>query len=299
MLLDLTYGVTETKYYKAWKFPGGEIHFKLKEEYMAELDKTAHDDFLDVVCRLNSSDDILMLGQALNALSKSWDDKVRVFIPYLPYQQADRNFGDGECFGLLTMVNILKSFERYSYTIFDPHSDVSPGLLAAIGKVSVIDNSDFIEHVLTEITEEKNHNMFDPDADKWNAEQGLVILSPDAGAYKKIFKLCEKIGFKGRIETANKYRDPESGEIKIRLSVDDFEGKDILIIDDICIGGATFVQLAKQLVKRNIANVHLAVSHGIFSSGFGELEKYFRNVFTTNSIKDHYDDELVGLYEII
>ena len=31
MILDITKGVCETDQYKAWKFPGGEIHVKLKK----------------------------------------------------------------------------------------------------------------------------------------------------------------------------------------------------------------------------------------------------------------------------
>jgi len=42
------------------------------------------------------------------------------------------------------------------------------------------------------------------------------------------------------------------------------------------------------LRERNVGNLYLAVSHGIFSNGFGELAKYFERVFTTNSRSNKY-----------
>jgi ribose-phosphate pyrophosphokinase len=283
MLLDLTKGIVETSQYKAWKFPGGEIHFKFTPEYAARLESLPEEDELYVYCRLNSSDAIIFLGIALDTLAKDYDNKVIVFIPYFPYQQADRDFGIDECFSLITITKILNTFPRDMYMVFDPHSDVTPALLAQIGATHTVDNSEYIKWVLTHLSED------------------IVILSPDAGAYKKIFKLAEKIGFKGQIECANKFRPSNGGEPQIRLSTNNFEGKDILVIDDICVGGRTFVNLAKELIDKNVGDLHLAISHGIFSNGFDELNKYYTNIFTSNSVKDakEYENETLKVFQIV
>ena len=75
----------------------------------------------------------------------------------------------------------------------------------------------------------------------WN---NSVWLSPDSGAYKKIFKLAEKIGFKGEILCCQKNRDIKTGEVSVVVPT--LPAKDILIIDDICVGGRTFVEIAKR-----------------------------------------------------
>lgn len=309
MFIDLTKGIAKTRQYEAWKFPGGEIHFKFTEECIKALDATEGDEYIAVTPRLNSSDDIIFLGLVLSTLDKDWTNLIKVFIPYMPYQQADRDFSVGECFSLPVIAKILESFPCYSYTIFDPHSDVSPALLSTLTKCHVIDNSEYIEWVIRQLIESKNSSMYNSSVEPvkhfltdeliWNPERDLVILSPDAGAYKKIFKLCEKIGFKGQIETANKYRDTTSGKLQVRLSIEDFNTKDVLIIDDICIGGRTFIALAEQLMGKNISNLHLAISHGIFSNGFEELEMCFQHIYTTNSVKDDYDCDSVEVYECI
>lgn len=266
--LSLLEGLGDHSKYKAWKFPGGELHFILKEPGML-----GHEVMVD--CRINNSDDLILLCLAVETIRNvKHVQKVHVGIPYMPYQQADKKFSPAECFSLKSITNILNSLPVNEYLVFDPHSDVTAALLK---NCEVMDNSEFIAEVL-----------------KWIPEE-IALLSPDAGAYKKIFKTASKVDFKGEIETANKSRSISSGEIdSIELSKADFKGKSILIVDDICVGGRTFVELAKKLKERNTGNLYLAVSHGIFSNGFEELAKYFKNVYTTNSRADNYPSESFG-----
>lgn len=266
--LNLTQGLTDNDQYKAFKFPGGEIHLKFKST------PEWQDAEFKIITRLNTSDDIIFLILAVDTLKKDWsDNKLSVYIPYMPYQQADRDFSVGECFSLATIVNLLCAIPVDFYTIYDPHSDVSAGFFRMANKnIKVIDNSEYIKSVVASLS------------------PNLTLLSPDAGAYKKIYKLADKIQFKGEVASANKSRSISTGNIdSLELSKEDFEGKDILIVDDICVGGRTFVELAKKLRERNVGNLYLAISHGIFSNGFIELAKYFQGVFTTNSRRDSYD----------
>lgn len=296
MLLDLTKGITETPQYKAWKFPGGEIHAKLSMDFMQELGATRPKEVLDVNVRLNSSDDVIFLALILDVIAKDFDNEVHLYVPYMAYQQADRDFSQGETFSLQTITKMLAAMPFKAIAIFDPHSDVAPALLSRDKLIHVIDNSEYIQAVFLRLIDLKN-----PDAENlvWFPHEDVVILAPDAGAYKKIFKLCEKIDWTYGIECANKYRNTEDGSLQVRLSVDDFKGKDVLIIDDICVGGRTFIELAKQLITKNVGNLYLAVSHGIFSNGYDELEKYYQHIFTTNSIKDEYLSDAVEVIEII
>lgn len=262
MELDLTNGIGETDQYKAWVFPGGEIHLKIK--YLVEDVK-----YVYIKTRLNTSQDIMLLILAVDTIKKdSSDVKINLFLPYMPYQQADRNFGHGECFSLKTMCNLLNSMELNKITIYDAHSDVTPALL---NNSVVIDNSNYITKVLQHLAVK---------------EEDLIILSPDAGAYKKIFKLCEKIGFKGQIESCSKTR--EHGTEKPTVKVPEFDKeKSVLIIDDICLGGRTFIDIASKIENK----CYLAISHGVFDSGgYGDpvpaLIEAFDGIYSSNSRKD-------------
>jgi len=272
IILNLRPGLITDQNYKAFKFPGGELHFILSDSFKYILNESNDD--IHVYAGVNSAEDLILLCIAVETIAKTYTNEIHVVFAYMPYQQADRDFSEGESFSLKTITNILNGLPVQSFTIYDPHSDVSPALLR---NCQVITNHNYIKEVVDSIVHE-------------DFQEELVILSPDAGAYKKIFKLAEAIKFDGGIETANKYRDIRSGDLKVRFSCDDFNGRDVLIVDDICIGGATFIALAEELLDKNVGKLYLAVSHGIFSRGFGELGNYFSKIYTTNSRHSEYGD---------
>lgn len=281
MILDLTPGVAKTSQYNAFKFPGGEIHVKLNMEELIQL--TSKDIRTDIVIRFrfNSSDDFILLLLVIDTLRKdSLGNSIAVEIPYMAYQQADRDFGLGECFSLKTICTILKNCGVPTFTVYDAHSDVAPALLGA----KVVDNTGFIEKVMEDLRQKSP-----------KLEETLVVLSPDAGAYKKIGKLMAKLNWKGDIAAANKYRSLSTGNIEsLELSVQDFNGKDVLIIDDICMGGNTFIGLAEKLKEKNVGRIYLAVSHMISDAPNVKLWNHFKKVYTTNSRHENYNLPIHG-----
>ena len=85
----------------------------------------------------------------------------------------------------------------------------------------------------------------------------------------------------------SKSRDVKTGKLKgFKVYADDLQGKDCLIVDDICDGGGTFMGLAEELKNKNAGNLYLAVSHGIFSKGFDHLAEHFTKIFTTDSFQN-------------
>ena len=116
-------------------------------------------------------------------------------------------------------------------------------------------------------------------------KENLIIMFPDAGSYKWGMKLLDKINWESEIYCASKSRKYENGESKLVQVIDkqDFKGKDILLIDDICVYGGTFIGLAKMLKERNVGKLYLAVSHMTVEAPSNELWKCFDKIFTTNS----------------
>ena len=67
---------------------------------------------------------------------------------------------------------------------------------------------------------------------------------------------------------AEKTRDTNTGAITGTLVHSDHIGaRNFLIVDDICDGGRTFIELAKVLRPLTDGQVKLYVTHGIFSQG--------------------------------
>lgn len=244
--------------FDALTFAGGEPHIKIHAPLsMKESVIISH--------RVNSFEDFGLLLMAIDALKRMEVPAIDLFIPYFPGARQDRVMIRGEALSVKVYADILNSLQLNRVIVFDPHSEVTPAL---IDNCKSIDNSSFVQEVLNRIKEE------------------VILIAPDAGASKKIHKLAAKLGGLSVVECSKK-RDPRTGKLSdFIVYEEDLKNKACLIVDDICDGGGTFLGLAEKLRAKNAGNLYLAVSHGIFSKGLAPLKTQFKQVFTTNSIRD-------------
>jgi len=253
------------------KYPDG-------TSYVQENNPTGYFTF-----KINTYEDLWHLNQYVDAYNNFNKGGIRptITIPCLIDAQADRRFNVGESSGLKLVCKFLNSMNA-NFKIFHPHN--AEVVEALIDNVEIIDNSKFIDIVLEEVSNlRKGDGMYNID--------NLILMSSDAGGFKPLMKLCNKINWKGETFSASKSRKYENKESTITQIVDkdDFEGKDILIVDDICVYGGTFKGLSQLLKERNCGKLYLAVSHmTIQNLGEDPITNYFDKVFTTNSKFDEY-----------
>jgi ribose-phosphate pyrophosphokinase len=183
----------------------------------------------------------------------------------------------GEPFSLKAFAKIINSLGYRSVECWDAHSYVTE---------AVIENcTSFPSHeVITPIT---GPTGLEPYLQNWRPN--LVIVAPDAGGEKRAAGFAKHFQFE-RLLTLAKTRDPRNGEITgvslPRSSCHIPEFPRFLIVDDICDGGRTFVEVAK-VIKGSYSNVQgidLFVTHGIFSKGVNALAPWIDTIFTTNSL---------------
>ena len=244
------------------------------------------------VFRINSYEDLWELNQ-LHDVYKYNNKNAIVTIPNLFTSQEDRRFDITQPFGLKLVLEFLKGMKNFDYKIFHPHN---PEVVEAIlgDRVEIIDNSEFIDLVLAKGLMGEYTSETETQWDKI-LESNLILMSSDAGGFKPLMKLCDKLGWQGETYSASKSRKYENGKSVLTQIVDrqDFNGKDILIIDDICVYGGTFKVLAKMLDERNCGKLFLAVSHmTVLELGKDTVGNYFDRVFTTNSkFEEDYTSE--------
>jgi ribose-phosphate pyrophosphokinase len=238
-------------------FPSGiEPHIKLKD--VSSLLPVV------ITARVSKMEDLFRLLLTVDALNRLGVKDITCFIPFLPFARQDRVMVEGEPFSLKVIANIINSMNLSSVYFYDVHSDASTIL---VNNSKSITNHLFVQTCLEGV-------------------EDYMIVSPDAGAYKKIYGLCKFLGYTRDIVLCNKVRDLSSGQIKnIDCGSTDVVGKDLYIIDDICDGGGTFTLLSDKLRERGAKSVNLIVSHGIFSKGVDALYNIDR-IYTTNSFKD-------------
>lgn len=277
---------------------------KLEQEYTQEgipIHRNRSRFLNDLTIRVNTYEELWHLNQIVDSYNAN-SVIPTITLPWLIDGQADRRFANNQSFGLKLVCKFLNSMNA-NFKIFHPHN--VEFVYAAMDNAEIIDNSEFIKQVLTKLSTkqaynsknqriayaiEKNDYVVDENKD-------LVVLLPDGGAYKWGAKLMDKLDFRGDVIAAAKNRKFVDGKsiLTQQLPDYDFKGKDILIIDDICIYGGTFKGLAKMLRERNCGKLYLAVSHiTVQNHDKDNVFSHFDNVFTTNSKYDVYYERIDG-----
>jgi ribose-phosphate pyrophosphokinase len=262
--------------YKVSKYPDGQQSISLDLP-----DTDFHEKItVSITSRLNSFRDLEVIIAANQALREfSYVENVKLNVPYFLGARSDRKFEAGTSNYLKTVICPIINSQNFSrVTVLDPHSDV---LEACLNNYHKHNNHRLVKDALSKID------------NRDGAQERICLVSPDAGAYKKIFDVAKEFHI-DNIITATKVRDIRSGNI-IRTEIptlDQHADLKYVIIDDICDGGRTFIELAKAIKgSRPTAKVYLVVTHGIFSAGFEQLNQYFEGIYTTNSYRDIADNE--------
>lgn len=258
------------------QFNGGEMHIKLNNE-----DDYSNIEKVVITNRFRGGDDIMKVLIAKEALQRKGVKHFDLVMPYVSYARQDRQCCDGESFTLKVFTDIINSAKFENVFVLDAHSDVAPALLNNCTNLQI---DKYVEWTCLEIG---SHD----DAD-------ITLISPDAGANKKSNKLFENVGMFSGLIKCDKRRNVKNGKIEgVEIFAGNLKDKCCLIVDDICDGGRTFIEIAKELRKRGVGNIYLFVTHGIFSKRFDELSKYFEAIYCTNSFKD-IDNSLVSQFKI-
>jgi len=240
------------------RFAGGEIQVRVQE---VECAQCMNIDDVYITSTIHNSDHVMELMMTVDALRRNGVGKIRLTLPYLPYARQDRVCSKGESFSLHVFAGLLNSMEFSSVVFHDVHSPVALDLVNRSINVKLVD---LIKPEHATIT------------------QNTVILAPDKGAKIRALEIADKFG----VDYMNleKTRDPRGFVTYEDFDVQQLHNKQILVVDDICDGGRTFVSLAETL-KRNckkqrvdVKRLDLLVTHGIFSNGFEELNKHYDTI---------------------
>lgn len=179
---------------------------------------------------------------------KKWLDdeepgnKSKLLIRFFPYAQMDRKM-DTHLFSLKYVTQLINELHFDNVQVFDPHSLVLPALLQ---------HCEVVYPVLSKL-----YSISDPTNETGRFYD--LIFYPDNGAAKKYGEI---IGWPYKY--GHKKRNLDTGAIeKYELVADnaDIEGRRILIVDDLVMGGRTFTEAARALRKAGAQRIDLYVTH--------------------------------------
>lgn len=240
--------------YTCLKFSGGEIQPKITKWHNFSNPIT-------ITANLTDSDKNFELALLVDAFRRmSPDVKINLVMPYLPYARQDRVMTPGESLAVKVMANFINSLNFNSVEVWDCHSDVGLALLDRV----------------TNIGPEKLLQKFSD-----ISFQHTILVAPDAGAIKKVSKVAKNFNLK--MISAGKSRDVNTGAITGTIVYSENLGDtNLLMVDDLSDGGATFIYLAKELRKITTGKINLYVTHGIFSKGLDVFNGVIDHIYTAN-----------------
>jgi ribose-phosphate pyrophosphokinase len=283
--------------FKVSKFPDGQQAVTLIERAYNTFDSCEGSEFI-IIARLNSFSDLELIVSAVAALREIRVKDINLYVPYFLGARSDRTFRSKPEDTTKTLTSnylktvicpIINSLDFKEVIVLDPHSDV---LEACIKNFKKVPNDGLINFALDDYFNDGTRDF-----------SKMRLISPDAGALKKVYDVAEHIGYKEDVVVAIKHRDVQTGKIthtEVPITVHDVD-KDFFILDDICDGGRTFTEIAKAIKQirslssavhpDNYGKIYLVVTHGIFSAGLKPLNEHFDGIYSTNSYSDMGDPD--------
>lgn len=232
-------------------FPAGESYTKILEIH--KVTPT-----MIVSMYLGQAEETMSTIMLANACREAGATRVILHAPYLPYSRQDRVCSEGESNSFAVYLSLLRIVfdEVHTLDLHNPLVLTDSYVTNYLPKYSTIS--------LTDVA-------------------GAIVVAPDKGAIGRAVAFASI--FDLDVTTMDKHRTPTGIIQTINEPSKIYEASRIVIVDDICDGGRTFIEAAKEIRKFNTdAILVLVVTHGIFSNGREELLKYFTKVVALNTL---------------
>ena len=254
-----------------WYMPDGQPYARINPDQSIEKNGQK----ISIHARIRSFDDLgLLLTGYFTLFHNVLNFRTELFLYYPFFGRQDRvtkSQGDWEVpetFMLFLDIMLRDMDFLDKIFVLHPHSEVYVNELEKYAETEVIDHSDFVARAIGD---------YKPDC----------LVLPDQGSsrfrdyYSKLFQLPIIQCYKTRDVVTGKLSNPgiESGTVNDRRC---------LIVDDICDGGGTFIQLAEMLRGKGAAHIGLYTTHGIYSRGYRPLVGKIDALFTTNSYHSQF-----------
>lgn len=244
--------------YNISHFPDGEVQITLGEFSRKEV--------IEVRCRITNAEELFIIMQINDILTRHavvWN----LHIAYLMGMRMDRVMDFNRPFTLKIIKDILKGLGQNETYILEPHS------------------KDFMENWMCfdldpEVKEYSN--LYPEDV---IAKFKYQLIAPDKGAFER-YMYWDRY----TVVVADKVRNTETGKIEsIRILNPELltsNDKPLLVCDDLCDAGGTFVGLAAEIRKYTDKKLYIFVTHMVNRKGIENLSKVYDKVYFTNSYKN-------------
>jgi ribose-phosphate pyrophosphokinase len=236
-------------------------------EIYARPDHTVRgtDVYIIQTCSERVNEDFMELFIIIDALKRSFAEKIHVVMPHYGYARQDRVATPREPISAKLMADLISAAGADHVITIALHSDQEQGFF------------DFpVDNLSTQ-------RLF---ADYFNKKKlkDLIVVAPDTGAAKSAKRFADLI--KADLAILHKVR-PSHNVSEVTQVVGDVMDRTCLIFDDLIDTGGTVVNGKEALLKKGAnPDMYLAATHAVFSNPCVSRLKAagFKEVVVTNSV---------------
>lgn len=238
-----------------------EIHFP---DHQLLLDHYIHTEADVCTVSIRNAEELLFVSQVVQSI------KVReLHIAYLYGMRSDRPFNPLQPHYLRDVIgkvftSMISPFVE-TVRLYTPHSNVA---VAVIPKAS---KSEAVAEIVAAYAMSPN---------------SYSIIYPDVGALQRWKGYLPEVDSVFAIKT----RGPQGVVTQLN---DRPLHKNILVLDDLCDGGASFQAIAKAIPQRKDCTLTLGVVHFLGNPAYVENLKDYVEIITTNSVHSSYTDSKI------
>ncbi len=213
-----------------------EIHENVRGEDVFVIQSTSYP----------TNDNLMELLITLDALRRGSARRITPVIPYFGYARQDRKSGPRTPISAKLVANLIAEAGANRVLTMDLHAGQIQGFFDI-----PVDNLPAAP-------------LFARDIEERFAGREPMIVSPDVGGVLRARIIARRLNTDLAIIDKRRER---AGVSEVMNIIGDVEGRDCIIIDDICDSGGTLCNAAEALLANGAKSVEVYVSHGVLSGG--------------------------------
>lgn len=203
----------------------------------------------------NTSDKIMSLILAIDAVKRASAKEIIVILPYFPYARQDKKDVARGPIGAKVMANMLEDTGADAIVTFELHADQIQGFFE-IPLTHIEGRYLFASHIAEIVAENADTCA------QW------VLCAPDAGASKRVKALRDLLRDKFNIPMSYVLIDKTRKEANIVDEMEligDVRGKNVIIADDMVDTAGTLCKAANLIMDEGAVSVMALATHGVLS----------------------------------
>jgi ribose-phosphate pyrophosphokinase len=215
----------------------------------------------------------------VDALKRASAKRITVIMPFYPYARQDKKHKGREPISARLIADLFKTAGADRIMAVDLHTAQIQGFFD--GPVDHL----FAQHLLAQHV-----------ADAYSNEN-MTVVSPDSGRTKLAEKWADQLGGVP-IAFIHKTRDPlKPNEVVANRVVGEIKGRLCVVVDDMVDTGGTIAKAVRQLLDAGAADVVLAATHGVLSTGASQrlASCGAREVIFTNTLPIPDEKRFIGM----